>query len=91
MNALDELKQQLRAQINANRTPAQQGTVTFTSECDVTSKPYSVTITREQYFQILTGEYIQVALKDKTPEERDFVLNNTTPDEFNEIFKDMEE
>jgi hypothetical protein len=65
--------------------------VTVSKECNVTGEQYSVTVPIGNYIAWKEGEFAQNAFPDLTAEEREFLISGTTPDEWNDIFKDMEE
>lgn len=58
--------------------------------CTVTNKEYSFEITDEQYTRVIrrweTKELIQRIVPELTPEQREFLISNKTPAEWNSMF-----
>lgn len=60
--------------------------LTMTGVCEVSGKPYQVTIPAYQYLQWKSGTVIQRAMPDLNNEQREFFVSGTTPDEWRKIF-----
>ncbi len=61
-------------------------TITYTSECVVTGKKYSVTIPREAHAKWQAGASIQSALPMIPPADREFIMSGISPEGWDLIF-----
>ena len=68
-------------------TPVEvDGNCVFTKHCSVTKQPYTVSITKEEYYRWhINRELIQNVLPHKSAEEREFIISGMTPAEWNEM------
>ena len=52
---------------------------------------FEINVTSEQIARWQNGEYIQNAMPQLTPDEREFIKTGVTPDEWNEAFGTMDD
>lgn len=52
---------------------------------------FDLNVTSEQIFRWQSGELIQNAMPQLTPDEREFIKTGVTPDEWNEAFGTMDD
>jgi hypothetical protein len=78
-------------EVNVHQKLSEDGKqVTVSKECNITGEEYSVTVPVGNYIAWKEGEFAQNAFPDLTAEEREFLISGTTPDEWEDIFKDMD-
>lgn len=63
-----------------------QDTVTVQRQCTVSKKLYSVSISVYQWADWKSGKLIQDAMPDLSDDQREFLITNTTPEEWNEMW-----
>jgi len=94
MSNLKEFQAELKAMCGNDQVTrlTEEGQVTYSKICNVTDELYQVTITAEQYLRISLHN---LKVQDECPEldanQREFIINGTTPTEWEEMFKDQEE
>lgn len=93
MNPLEEFKKTFREMAGIVMPDVMIGpkTVIYTKMCDVTKEYYSVAIDVDKYNEWQAGAYIQDVLWCLSPEQRQFLISGTTPDEWDVLFEDEEE
>lgn len=60
--------------------------ITKSGMCERSGKLYQVTVTEEQFKRWQEGELIQRAMLFLSPDDREFMISGTTPDEFRNLF-----
>ena len=71
-------------------TRAENG-IQFTKRCAITKEFYTVTISVEQFMRVTKGEeHIQHIFPHLSKEQREFILSGTTPEEWDDMFKEEE-
>jgi hypothetical protein len=59
--------------------------------CDITDTIYSVVVDKSAYNAWKSGAFAQDAFPNLTNDQREFLISGTTPAEWDEMFKGMEE
>lgn len=82
------LKQRLRTlsmEIPLQRLKYEEGEYILYRECTTTKKEYAVPIIPDQVGRWIAGELIQKAMPQMNDSQREFLITNLTPDEWNEM------
>ena len=66
-------------------------TYTFTGPCIVTGKPYSVTVPAKGLYEYHQGAHMQTAFPNLSPEDREFLISGSSPDGWNEMWKEEDD
>jgi len=59
--------------------------------CYITGKMHSVIVPRDGYNAWQRGAFIQDALRDVSPETREFLISGVSPEGWNQLYPDKEE
>jgi hypothetical protein len=62
------------------------GTVTVSGFCRITGKPHAVTVPAIGLKKWNAGDYIQNALPEATPDEREWLMTRTSPEGWEKLF-----
>jgi hypothetical protein len=88
--SLEEFKEQFRilAGVSKPHVAVNNGNVTFTKICEVTKKPYILTVTVLQYTRWKQErESIQNVFPELSSEQREFLTSGTTPKEWDKLWE----
>jgi hypothetical protein len=68
----------------------QNGVITKTGICEVTGNVYSISFAESAYNAWQEGELIQNAFPNLSEDEREFIMTDITPSEWQKLFNDSD-